>query len=39
MVLRTRADSLNVRKNLVTRGFSRRSLETGVIPLPSMSPS
>ncbi|HEY9839786.1 MAG TPA: glycerophosphodiester phosphodiesterase family protein [Candidatus Obscuribacterales bacterium] len=30
MVLRTRADSLNVRKNLVTRGFLRRSLETGV---------
>ncbi|PKL76587.1 MAG: hypothetical protein CVV27_09485 [Candidatus Melainabacteria bacterium HGW-Melainabacteria-1] len=30
MVLRTRADSLNIRKNLVTRGFLRRSLETGV---------
>lgn len=30
MVLRTRADSLNVRKNLVTRGFLRRSRETGV---------
>jgi glycerophosphoryl diester phosphodiesterase len=30
MVLRTRADSLNVRKNLVTRGFLRRSHETGV---------
>lgn len=30
MVLRTRADSLNIRKNLVTRGFLKRSLETGV---------
>lgn len=30
MILRTRADSLNVRKNLVTRGFLRRSQETGV---------
>ncbi len=30
MVLRTRADSLNVRKNLVTRGFLKRSRETGV---------
>lgn len=30
MVLRTRADSLNIRKNLVTRGFLRRSQETGV---------
>lgn len=29
-VLRTRADSLNVRKNLVTRGFLKRSRETGV---------
>lgn len=30
MVLRTRADSLNIRKNLVTQGFLRRSQETGV---------
>lgn len=30
MVLRTRADSLNIRKNLVTRGFLKRSQETGV---------
>lgn len=30
LVLKTRADSLNVRKNLVTRGFLRRSRETGV---------
>lgn len=30
MVLRVRADSLNVRRNLVTRAFLRRSRETGV---------
>lgn len=30
LVLRTRADGLNVRRNLVTRGFLRRSRETGV---------
>lgn len=30
LVLRTRADSLNVRRNLVTRGFLKRSRETGV---------
>lgn len=30
LVLKARADSLNIRKNLVTRGFLKRSRETGV---------
>jgi len=30
LVLRTRSDSLNIRRNLVTRGFVKRSRETGV---------